>query len=155
MRNKGVFDLCIQWVPGHKDFAPNTKADVHAKGAARGESSQGNMLLKILKKALPVSISTTQQDLKSKIWNKWLYRWKVSPRYIKTRAINKSSPSNKWLKLVTLLPCAQASIIMQLCTGHISLNKHLFCINHANSPNCSTHTRDCSALPPQMWALPT
>ena len=36
---KGVFNLWIQWVPGHKDFMPNTKADEHAKRVAKGDSS--------------------------------------------------------------------------------------------------------------------
>ena len=30
----------------------------------------------------------------------------------------------------------QASILMQLQTGHIALNKHLFCIHHAATPIC-------------------
>ena len=38
-RTKGVIDLRVQWIPGHKDFAPNEKADELAKQATKGESS--------------------------------------------------------------------------------------------------------------------
>ena len=33
-RTRGVFDLHVQWVLGHKDIKPNEKADLHAKRAA-------------------------------------------------------------------------------------------------------------------------
>ena len=92
--SKGVFDLQIQWIPGHEDFPPNTKADEHAKRATKGESSQVDTLLKLLKKPLPASILALCQELRSNIKKRWLCCWKMSPRYIKTRAIDKMTPSN-------------------------------------------------------------
>ena len=80
-RNKGILNLQIQWVPGHKDFKLNTLADKHMKRAARGDNSQGNMQPKMLRKTLPASISTIWQDLKSSIHKRWLHHWKASPRY--------------------------------------------------------------------------
>lgn len=35
-------------------------------------------------------------------------------------------PSNKLLSLVKHLPRSHAGLIIQLCMGHIRLNKHLF-----------------------------
>ena len=52
------------------------------------------------------------------------------------RSIDKSAPSKKFLKLTKDLNCSQVSIVMQLCTGHIGLNQHLFCIKKAESPSC-------------------
>ena len=40
------------------------------------------------------------------------------------------------LKLVSLLSCSQASIILQLRTGHIGLNKFLHRIKCADTPLC-------------------
>ena len=51
------------------------------------------------------------------------------PRYLKIHMINKSTPSNKWLKLVAKLTHMEASLMFQLCSGHIGLNKHFHCIN--------------------------
>ena len=50
--------------------------------------------------------------------------------------INKTTPSKKWLKMVTNLTCTQASLLFQLHSSHIGLNKHLHCIKHADSPSC-------------------
>lgn len=135
-RTRGVFDLRMQWVPGHMDFAPNDKADEHAKRAAEGDSSPREDLPKLLKKPLPASISALRQELKSKIQKRWARQWKTSPRYRHMRAIDKSTPSKKWLKLVSSLSRAQASIIVQLRTGRIGLNKFLHRIQRAESPSC-------------------
>ena len=47
---KGVLNLRVSWVPGHKDFTLNEKADEHTKRAARGNPTSGNLLPKLLKK---------------------------------------------------------------------------------------------------------
>ena len=49
----------------------------------------------------------------------------------------------KWLQLIADLTRAQATIILQLRTGHIGLNKHLHRIKHTNSPACPR----CNAMP--------
>ena len=38
-KTRGVVKLRIQWVPGHRDFAPNERADILAKEAVKGRSS--------------------------------------------------------------------------------------------------------------------
>ena len=60
----------------------------------------------------------------------------MSPRYLKIHTINKSTPSDKWLKLVVKSSQAQASLMFQLRSGHIGLNKHLHHIKCANRPDC-------------------
>jgi len=45
-------------------------------------------------------------------------------------------PSKSYLKLIKDLPKAVSSLLIQLRTGHIGLNKHLFRINRSDSPDC-------------------
>jgi hypothetical protein len=50
--------------------------------------------------------------------------------------IDKSAPSKKFLRLVKGLDQRQASLLSQLRTGHIGLNRHLFRIRKVESPVC-------------------
>ena len=124
-KSKGIIDLQIHWVPGHLDFAPNNKADELAKDAATGSSSPPKDLPALLRKPLPASLSTLLQESKSKIQQHWAHRWKTSPHCHHMSGIDKSVLLKKWMKLIKLLSHKQTSIVMQLRTGHIGLNKHL------------------------------
>ncbi|KAF8591811.1 hypothetical protein K439DRAFT_1325962 [Ramaria rubella] len=55
---------------------------------------------------------------------------------MKTNEIDPSLPSNKFLKATSKLSCNYTSLLLQLRTCHIPLNKHLHCISKANSPFC-------------------
>ena len=68
--------------------------------------------------------------------------WKNSPCHKQAMKIDKSLPSKKWINLVKLLTHKQASILMQLQTGYIGLNKHLHHINHVTSPKCLNCDKD-------------
>lgn len=144
-RKRGVIDLQIQWVPGHMDFAPNERADEEAKKAAQGKSSDKKDLPKFLRRQpLPASISALRQDFNEKLQKRWSRRWKKSPRYRKHHAIDNSSPSKKWLKLVDGLRRNQSSLSAQLRTGHIGLNHHLSRIKRSDTPFCP-HCRGITA----------
>ena len=135
-KSKSIIDLQIHWVPGHLNFAPNDKADELAKDAATGSSSPPKDLPVLLRKPLPASLSALRQESKSKIQRHWARRWKTSPRCHHMSGIDKSVLSKKWMKLVKPLSHKQTSIIMQLHTGHIGLNKHLHRIKCSDSPHC-------------------
>ena len=45
-------------------------------------------------------------------------------------------PSKKYICLISGLNCRQSSILFQLCTGHITLNQHLFHICKSDTPVC-------------------
>ena len=135
-KSRGVFDLRIQWVPGHKDFKPNEKADEYTKETVKGNSSSPQDLPMFLRKPLPFSISALHQESKAKLQRLWARHWKASPQYQHIRKIDKSTPSKKWLQLVKPLSHKQLSIIMQLCTSQIGLNEHLYHIKWADSPLC-------------------
>ena len=144
-RTRGVFDLNIHWVPGHNNFEPNEKANEVAKQVALGKSSPFQNLPVFLHKPAPLSIAALYQESRAKTQRVWLRRWKGSLQYQHVHCINKDTPSCNWLKLVQPLKCNQASIMLQLCTGHIALNKclhHICCSATAECPNCDENTME-------------
>jgi len=134
---KGVINLCLIWVPGHHNFAPNKCADEEVKKAAQGDSSKAKLLPLFLRKSLPHSITALCQVFTAHLNKHWSRRWKSSLCTKALWSIDNSAPSKKFLRLTKDLNCSQASLMMQLCTGHISLNQHLFRICKAESPSCS------------------
>jgi len=62
--------------------------------------------------------------------------WKGSPRYQRISRIDSSLPSSRFLQLTCPLSRQQASLLLQLRTGHVPLNKHLHRIGKAPSPMC-------------------
>ena len=52
--------------------------------------------------------------------------------------IDSTSPSNKFCTLTRDPTRVQTSLITQLRTGHILLNKHLYCIKKSSSLTCSS-----------------
>jgi hypothetical protein len=129
-------DLQIHWVPGHCDFGPNEQANVEAKKAAEGNSSDASLLPSFLWKCLPLSISALRQNNISKLKKHWDHRWKSSLRESLLCSIDNSAPSKKYIHLTKPLDRRQSSILFQLRTGHIGLNHHLFRIHKAESPSC-------------------
>ena len=98
-----------------------------------------NALLIFLRKPLPTSLSMLWQESKLRTQCCWTQCWKSSPHYCHLGGIDKSVPSKNWMKIINPLSHNQASIIMQLHTGHIGLNKHLHhikCSNTLYCPNC-------------------
>jgi ribonuclease HI len=130
-------DLQIHWTPGHEKFAPNERADAIAKQAAQGSSSHKRKLPLFLRnKPLPLSISATRHANLTAIRRSWKTRWKRSPRFALINSLDKTLPSNKYLKLVSTLNRKQSAILTQLRTGHSPLNQHLFRIHRSETPSC-------------------
>jgi ribonuclease HI len=143
---RNTINLQIHWTPGHVDFQPNERADEVAKSAAQGNSSPRTRLPPLLrKKPIPQSIPAIRQAHLKTLRQTWSKRWMMSPRYRHTHRIDKSLPSNKYLKLVEDLDRRQSAIITQLRTGHVPLNQHLFRIFRSETPVCP----HCRALTPE------
>lgn len=136
-RKKGVFELDLQWVPGHMGFAPNEKADEEAKTAAQGRSSETRTLPVTLRHGpLPASVSALRQEHRAHLTRVWTKRWKKSPRYQRLHTLDRTTPSKKYIRLIDGLSRRQASILTQLRTDHIPLNRHLFRIRRSDTPSC-------------------
>jgi len=141
LQNKKNVDreaLSLNWIAGHADILGNKLADREAKLAASSPTNATlrHLLPKILRKPLPASISAAKQDHNAKLQNRWLSIWKQSPRYDHMATIDPSSPSKAFTKLTKYLGKKQSSIYVQLRTGHVPLNKHLYRFKCSDTPLC-------------------
>jgi len=105
----------------------------------------------------PTSKSTIKQLFNKTLQNEAKDVLKQSPRYPRLRTIDPSAPSKHFADLISKLPRKHSSLIFQLRTGHVLLNKHLHRISKSPAlicPACrqkkeSVHYRDfileCSA----------
>lgn len=62
--------------------------------------------------------------------------WRDSKRCNRVMKTDPTTPSHKYIDLVTKLPRKLASILAQLRTGHAPLAKHLFRLGKIDSPTC-------------------
>jgi hypothetical protein len=123
-------------VLGHKGIDGNEQADAQAKMAITEGSSNRKDLPKYLRKTLPHSKSVMKWAYNEKLKRKAQKIWQKSPRFGKMEKTDPTTPSNKYIKLITNLPRKLASILTQLRTGHAPLAKHLHHIGKCNSPIC-------------------
>ena len=132
-----AYTLDITWVRGHSGVEGNERVDREAKEAAKGRSSQKRNLPKFLTKApLPKSISAQRQEFNAGLIRRWKLEWEKSPRHARISRIDPTMPSNGFRKLMAGLSRSQASIIMQLRTGHVLLRKHLSQICKVDTVTC-------------------
>ena len=125
------------WTPAHEGIQGNERADEEAKEVAETGSSPRRRLPTFLRrKSLPLSISATRQTLKSDIKKRWKSKWKVSPRYSSASNIDYSLPSDNYIHIANQLTRNQASVLIQLRTGHLPLNTVLFRIKRSDTPHC-------------------
>jgi hypothetical protein len=127
----------LRWISGHSGVAGNELVDEEAKKASQGDSSEARLLPSFLTDyILGHSIAALKQAHLKKLQDVWRARWRVSPRYGKISKIDPSFPFTKYQKAAAKLTRSQTSVIVQLRTGHIGLNKHLARIKKADSPLC-------------------
>jgi ribonuclease HI len=135
-------NLNIAWISGHDDVEGNEEADKEAKKAAAGEGNQMSQLPAYLSQTtLPRSITAMRQAFGSELHQMWRNRWITSPRYTRMAQIDDKLPSKKFHKTLAGLTRAQSSLLIQLRTAHIPLNKHLHRIKRSPTPVCPACNR--------------
>lgn len=153
--------LIIRWSAGHIGIPGNKAADEQAKCAARGENSENSKLPTSLHNAdntsilLPRSKSAIKQAFHSIITLKSKSIFQTSPRYARFKEIDPSFPSKHFTILAEKLPRRHASLLIQLRTGHIPLNKHFHHISKAPSPLCPSCREREESVHHYLLACPT
>lgn len=130
--------LDIHWVPGHEDVSANEWVDTEAKTAA--ENPHDNQLgrLRSLSRPLPASAAALIAARKKLVARKWKTEWGASPSAKRLRPVDKTSPSRGVRAIYKERSRNECAVLTQLRTGHAPLNAHLYRINCADSPLCSS-----------------
>ncbi len=123
------YSLTIRWTAGHSEIQGNEEVDKGAKKAADGISSPTSQLPSLLKRSIKISRLAAKQRLHTKRKSRWKKGWESSPRYDRTKHIDSSLPSKKFVELISNkdLPRAGASKIFQLRTGPVTSRSTLTC----------------------------
>jgi len=132
--------LQVNWILGHSDVRGNERADELAKQAVQGHSSPEADLPPFLCRTLLHSATTEKQAYTSEVNTMWLEQWQNLPRRPQMEHFNKLFPFKKFRKIQNELTCAQSSLLIQLCTGHIPLNAHLFRLRCIDTDYCQACT---------------
>ena len=161
------YSLTLRWTAGHVNIEGNELADKEAKLASEGATSEASTLPKILKKPLKHNKLAAKQEHKKQIKIAWSREWQKSLRAHRTKNIDASLPSLKFIKLISDLDISRkgASWLYQLRSGHIPLNAYLHRfkrVESASCPACGHHNEttqhyllDCPAYAHERWPLIT
>jgi len=131
--------VTVHWIPGHTGVRGNEEADGEAKRAADGNVSNRKDLPKILQRELPASRTSTLKAFRKELHDRHDKMFTTSARYSSFHSITRATAtksSREFRRLAYGLPKKLTSILVQLRTGHIGLNKHLFRIGKTTSPLC-------------------
>jgi len=128
----------LKWVAVHKGVVGNERVDKEAKKAAQGDSSPQAELPPILWEQLLYSASAIKQEFAEKLKARWAETWKASPHFARFQHIDTDFPFNKFWKISNELSRPQASLLMQICTGHIPLNSYLYHIKKSQTRRCDS-----------------
>ena len=129
-------NLGIHWISSHSKVRGNEKADELAKEAALGKSSATNRLPHILRTSLPTSASAIKQHFNEKLRASWKENWDNSDRGKRFAALDDNFPFTKFRNRINQLSRHQASLMIQIRSGHLPLNAYLARIGKSDTEHC-------------------
>jgi len=139
------FALTLRWSAGHAGIPGNELADKEAKKAARGMTSDKNLLPPYLRRDLLTNPSAVIQHKNSEIKQKWNKKWKESKRARNLAKLGYNAPTINLVRIISNanIPRRSASLVMQLLLNHIPLNSYLHRFKTIDSARCPA----CGAVP--------
>jgi ribonuclease HI len=126
----------VIWISGHSEVQGNKEADDLAKRAAQGQSSPPLDLPLLLRRPLPHSADAEKQLYTQEIKTMWSEQWNDSPRRARMERIDKSFPFALFRKILHNLSRAQSSLLIQIRSGHVPLNAHLYRLTCVDTDKC-------------------
>ena len=164
-KRKTKYTLTIRWTAGHEGIEGNEIIDWEAKKAAEGSTSDPTLLPPYLRKPLLTNPSAVKRAHNDQLKFKWTTTWHKSKRGCIMLKSDNSTPSNKFLKAISLtkITCSTTSLISQLRLTHIPLNSYLKRFKRADNARCPACGADeetighfllfCPAYAHERWAL--
>ncbi|KAG2345442.1 hypothetical protein BDR05DRAFT_880659, partial [Suillus weaverae] len=67
---------------------------------------------------------------------RWIHLWKKSPCYPCIHRLDPNLLKRSFIKLTATYPKRLTSLLMNLCTQHVPLNKHLHRLSKSDTPSC-------------------
>jgi hypothetical protein len=129
--------VVMRWVPGHEGIEGNERADEEAKKAAKGNTSHEWEIPIECRGVLPISRAAEIQRHNAELNRQARATFAKSPRAPFAHEIDPTMPSAAFAKITKDMPRKQASLLIQLRTGHIALNKYMYKIGKTSSPTCT------------------
>ena len=164
-RSKARYSLTIRWTAGHEGIEGNEAADVEAKAAAEGKTTDKPLLPSYLRKRLPINPAAVKRAHHDKQKKTWIKEWRSSKRGIACTRIDSSTPSKKFLSSISQNELSRdaASRIGQFRLAHSPVNQYLKRIGKVDSARCPACGADeetirhfliqCPSYAHERWAL--
>jgi len=164
-KNRNAYKLTLRWTAGHEGLEGNELADIEAKRAVEGLTTDKPLLPSYLCKHLLINPAAVKRAHNNMLMSKWTKTWRETNRGRRYVHLDKSTPSKKLLKLSSQPNLSQvdASHIAQFWLGHMPTNqylKHIGRVDSARCPACGEDTETmehfllrCKSYTHERWAL--
>jgi hypothetical protein len=128
--------VLMRWIPGHEAIEGNERADEEAKKAAKGDTSHEWEIPIECRGIMPTSRAAEVQRHNAELKRQARAIFAKSPRASFALEIDPTMPSAVFSRITKDMPRRHASLLIQLRTGHVALNRYMYKIGKVDSPTC-------------------